>query len=110
MIVLVYASSRREFEDRHTNVVDLAAAGVDGLEQLVNLIVAHLLTQVGQDWRGMSVTSSLGEFMFEGACHTVSELTDTDEASHVFVKDLETAAVLLRLTGVAETTSAVEDF
>ena len=48
--------------------------------------------------------------MFRGAGHTVSELTDTDEASHVLVKDLETAAVLLRLAGVAETTSAVEDF
>lgn len=45
-----------------------------------------------------------------GFYRTVSELTDTNEASHVLVKDLETAAVLLRLAGVAETTSAVEDF
>ena len=58
----------------------------------------------------MSVTSSLGESMFRGAGHTVSELTDTDEASHLLVKDLETAAVLLRLSRIAETTSAVEDF
>ena len=55
----------------------------------------------------MSVASSCEE---PRACPTVSELADTNEASHVLVKDLETAAVLLRLAGVAETTSAVEDF
>lgn len=35
-----------------TNIVDLAAAGVDGLEKLINLVVAHLLAQVGQDCVG----------------------------------------------------------
>jgi hypothetical protein len=56
------------------------------------------------------VSNLLGRFQVRGLVRTVSELTNTDEASHVLVKDLETAAVLLRLTGVAETTSAVEDF
>lgn len=110
LVCFMQVKKGRSLEEWHTNVVDLAAAGVNGLEQLVDLIVAHLLAQVGQDWRDMSVTSSLGESTFGGAGHTVSELTDTDEASHVLVKDLETTAVLLRLTGVAETTSAVEDF
>jgi hypothetical protein len=50
MSVLVYASREEgTFGGLHTNIVDLAATGVDGLEQLVDFIVAHLLAQVGQD-------------------------------------------------------------
>lgn len=91
-----------------TNVVDLTTAGVNGLEQLINLIVAHLLAQVGQDCVCVSLLF-LAIVVFRGS-RTVSELTDTNEASHVLVEDLETAAVLLGLTRVTETTSAVEDF
>lgn len=50
----------------HTNVVDLAAAGVNGLEQLVDLIVAHLLAQVGQDCVCVSVLF-LGQSSSSGA-------------------------------------------
>lgn len=34
---------------KHTHVVDLATAGVYGLEQLVHLVVAHLFAQVRED-------------------------------------------------------------
>lgn len=70
-----------------TCVVDLARAGVDGLEELVDLVVRHLLAEVRED---------------------VLELADADEARHVLVEDLEAAAVLLRLAGVAEAARAVQ--
>lgn len=71
-----------------TGVVDLARAGVDGLEQLIDLFIRHLLAEVGQD---------------------VLELADADEARHVLVEDLEATAVLLGLAGIAEATGAVQD-
>jgi hypothetical protein len=70
-----------------TSVANLAAARVHRLEQLVHLLVAHLLAQVGQD---------------------VSQLPDADEARHILVKHLEAAAVLLRLAWVAESAGAVQ--
>ncbi len=74
--------------NKHTSVVDLAGAGVDSLEQLVDLILRHLLAQVRQN---------------------VLELADADKACHVLVKDLEAAAILLGLAGVAEAARAVEN-
>lgn len=71
-----------------TSVVDLAGAGVDCLEQLVDLIVRHLLAQICQD---------------------VLELPDSDEARHILVKDLESTAVLVRFAGVAESARPVQD-
>jgi hypothetical protein len=41
---------------------------------------------------------------------TISQLPHTNEPSHILVKHLESAAVLFRLTGVAEATRTVEDF
>lgn len=71
-----------------THVVQLARAGIHSLEQLVDLLVAHLLAQVRED---------------------VAELADADEAREFLVEDLEAAAVLLGLAGVAEAAGAVED-
>jgi hypothetical protein len=71
-----------------TCVVHLPGAGVDSLEQLVHLLFRHLFAQVRQD---------------------VFELADTDEARHVLVKHLETAAVFLGLAGVAEAARPVEN-
>lgn len=70
------------------SVVNLARAGIDRLQQLVHLLLRHLLAQVGQD---------------------VLELTDADKASHVLVEDLEAAAVLVGLAWVAEAAGAIED-
>lgn len=69
-------------------VVDLARRGVDGLEQLIHLLVGHLLAKVGQD---------------------VAQLAHADEAGHVLVEDLEAATVFFRLPRVAEAAGAVED-
>lgn len=73
---------------RLTGVVDLSGAGVDGLQQLVNLLVCHLLAQVRED---------------------VLELADSDKARHVLVEHLETAAVLVGLARVTETARPVQN-
>ena len=73
--------------DAHTHVVDLAAAGVDSLEQLVHLVVAHLLAQVGEN---------------------VSQLSNANVSRHLLVKDLEAPAVLLGLARIAEAAWSVE--
>lgn len=71
-----------------TGIVDLPGARVNGLQELVDLVVRHLLAQVRQD---------------------VLELTDANKARHVLVENLEPAAVLLRLARIAETAGAVEN-
>jgi hypothetical protein len=71
-----------------TDVVQLSAACVDRLEQLVDLLIAHFLAKI---------------------CENVSELSDTDEACEVLVEDLESPAVFFRLARVAEATRSVEN-
>jgi len=73
---------------RRTGVIDLAGAGVNGLEQLIHLLIRHLLAQVCQD---------------------VFELANTDEARHILIEDLESTAVLLGVAGVAEAAWSVEN-
>lgn len=73
---------------RLTHVVQLSAARVHGLEQLINFFVRHFLAEVRED---------------------VAELADADEAGEVFVEDLETTAVLFGLAWVAETARSVQD-
>jgi hypothetical protein len=72
----------------HTGIVDLSTPGVDGLEQLIHLIVRHLLAQVRQD---------------------IPQLANADETRHVLVEYLEAPAVLLGLAGIAEAAWSVED-
>lgn len=72
----------------HTGVVDLSAARVHSLEKLIDLLIAHLLSQVGQN---------------------VAQLSNADKSRHVLIEDLEAAAVLLWLARVAESAGAVED-
>ena len=71
-----------------THVVDFAGAGVDRLEQLIDLIVGHLLAKIGKD---------------------VAQLADADEARHIFVKDLKAAAVVGRVVELAEAARPVQD-
>jgi hypothetical protein len=71
-----------------TCVVDLARASINSLQQLIDLVVRHLLAQVGEN---------------------ILELADTNEARHVLVKDLEATAILLWLTGITEAAGTVED-
>lgn len=71
------------------HVVDLSTAGIDCLEQLIHLLIAHLLAQIRQD---------------------ISQLTHANEAGHIFVEYLEAAAVFFRLARVSESAGSVEDF
>lgn len=80
--------SIRQNRPHQLGIIDLATGRVDGLEQLVDLVIAHLLAQIGQD---------------------VAQLADADEARHVLVEDLEAAAVFFRLARVAEAAGPVED-
>jgi len=71
------------------HIIDLSAAGVDCLQQFINLFIAHLFAQVCQD---------------------VSQLPNSDEPSHVFIKYLEAATVFFWFARVSESTGSVEDF
>jgi hypothetical protein len=62
----------RQNRPHQLGVVDLAGACVHRLEQFVNFFVGHLFAQV---------------------CEDVAQLADADESGHVFVEDLEAAAV-----------------
>lgn len=42
-----HKSQEHGFE--HTSIVDLAGAGINSLEQLIDLIVGHLLAEIRQD-------------------------------------------------------------
>lgn len=72
-----------------TPVIDLVVARIDrALEQLINLLLAHLLAEVCQD---------------------VLDLALADKPAAVFVEHLESADVLLDVEGLAEAAGAVED-
>lgn len=71
-----------------THVVQLPTASIHRLEQLIHLIITHLLPQIRQN---------------------VSELSHANEAREVLVKDLEATTILLWLAGVAETAGSVEN-
>jgi hypothetical protein len=82
------ASSIRENRPHQVSVVDFTRTRIDGLQQLIHLLIAHLLAQIRQD---------------------VSQLPHADETSHVLVEDLETSAVFFGLARVFETAGSVED-
>jgi len=71
-----------------THIIQLPTAGIHRLQQLVHLIITHLLTQVRED---------------------IPELSHADEAREILVEYLETAAVFFGLAGIAEAAGAVED-
>lgn len=81
-------SSVREYSLHHIHIIQLSRTRIHRLQQLINLLIAHLLAQIREN---------------------VSELPNADEACQVFVEDLEAATVLFWLAGVAEATWAVED-
>ena len=85
--LLISSCRESPLSPRLTHVVQLTRAGVHGLEQLIDLFLRHLLAQVHEN---------------------VLDLADVDAARQVLVKDLEAAAVLLGLAGVAEAAGPVE--
>lgn len=75
--------------ERLTPVVDLVIARVNrALEQLIHLLLAHLLAQIRQN---------------------VLDLALSDKARPVLVEDLEATDVLFNVKGLAEAAGAVQD-
>lgn len=74
---------------KNTSIVYFSAGRVDGFEQLVNLVIAHFLAEVGQN---------------------ITQLTDAYETRHVFIKHPEPLAVFFRLARIAETARSIENF
>lgn len=72
-----------------TPVVNLVVARINrALEQLIDLLLAHLLAQIRQN---------------------VLDLAFADEPAAVLVEHLEAANILLDVEGLAEAAGAVED-
>lgn len=88
MLFSLRLSLIRQDRLHHIHIVQLAGTGIDGLQQLVHLLIAHLLAQVRED---------------------VAELAHADEARQVLVEDLEPPAVVFGLARVAEAAGPVED-
>lgn len=74
---------------KRTSVVNLIVPTINrALEQLVDLLLGHLLAQVGQD---------------------VLDLSLSDESRPVLVEDLEPADVLFNVKGLAEAAGSIQD-
>jgi len=71
------------------HIVDLTTAGVNGLQELIDFFVAHLLAQIGQN---------------------VPQLAYANETSHVFIENLKATTVFFGFPGVSETARSIEDF
>ena len=80
--------SIRQNRPNQISVVDLARTCIDSLQQLIHLLIAHLLPQIRQD---------------------VSQLAHSNKASQILVEDLETSAVFFWFARVTETAGSVED-
>lgn len=93
-------------------IVDLAGASIDSLEQLIDFVIGHFLAEVGEDCsrgEGVSRHSIVPDETKMKGNHTVAQLSHTNEPRHILIKHLETTTILLRLTGIAETTRTVEN-
>lgn len=71
---------------KSTSIIYFSAGRIDGFEQLVNLVITHFLTEVGQN---------------------ITQLADADETRHVFIENLEPSAVFFRLARIAETARSI---
>ena len=71
-----------------THIIQLPGTRIHRLQQLIHLLLTHLLAQIRQN---------------------IPELPDPNETREVLVEHLEAAAVLLGLAGVAEAAGPVED-
>jgi hypothetical protein len=72
-----------------TSIINLPTTRIHGLEQLIHLLVTHLLPQIRQN---------------------IPQLTNPNKPRHIFIKDLKAATVFLWFTRVPEAAWAVEDF
>ena len=70
----------------HTSIIDLSTTCIHRLQQLINLLITHLFSQIRQN---------------------IPKLPDANETRHLLVEDLKAAAVFFGFAGIAETTGAV---
>ena len=103
--------SRKNAQIGHTSIIDLPTARVHRLQELIHLIVAHLLSKIRQDCEPQS---ALPLFLFHThksrRKHTVSKLAHTDEARHILIKHLKAPAIFFWLARVSKSTWSVQDF
>jgi hypothetical protein len=78
--------SIRQNRPHQFRIIDFSRRRIDSFEQLIHLLVAHLLAQIRQD---------------------ISQLSDTNETCHVLIEDLEAAAVFFGFAGIAEATGTI---
>jgi hypothetical protein len=74
--------------NRHTSIINLPTPRIHRLQQLIHLIITHLLPQIRQD---------------------IPQLPNPNKARHILIKDLEAATVFFRFARVTEAARAVED-
>jgi hypothetical protein len=75
--------------EERTSIVDLPRAGINSLQKLIHLVIAHFLPQIRKN---------------------VSQLSNTNETRHILIEDLETTAIFFWFSRLAESTRTVEDF
>lgn len=84
-----FSSLLSRVNGKRTSIVNLIIPTINrALEQLINLLLGHLLAQVRQD---------------------VLDLSLSDESRPVLVEDLEPSDVLFDVEGLAEATRSVQD-
>jgi hypothetical protein len=76
-------------QDKQTSIINLPTTRIHRLEQLIHLLITHLLPQIRQN---------------------IPQLPNPNKPRHIFIKDLKAATVFLWFARVAEPAWAVEDF
>ena len=83
----LFTRSIRKYSLNHIHIIQLSTARIHRLEQLIHLLITHLLAQI---------------------CKDIPELSHADEARQVLIEHLEASAVFFRLAWVAEAAGSVE--
>ena len=80
--------SIRQNRPNQISIVDLSRTRINSLQQLIHLLITHLLPQIRQD---------------------VPQLPHADKAAHVLVEHLKPSAVLFWFAWIAEAAGSIED-
>ena len=103
--------SQTKAQTENTSVVDLPTARVHRLQQLIHLIITHLLSKVGQNCDPPSALPRLQVHRSMGRRRrTVSKLPHTNEARHILVEHLKASTVFFWLARVSESARSIQDF
>ena len=85
--LFLFSASIGQYGSDQLGIIDFAGGGIHRFEQLIHLVVTHLLPKIRQD---------------------VAQLTDPNIAGHVLVKNLEATTILFWLAWVAKTVRSVK--